>query len=156
MCGQQSLYEQFGTYLVQNGLYMGSQYSSDSFAGALGNQTNLAVKVRLSLDEQLGCPFSLRSLSHLFKSIIALKAASEIFRILGDDEKTQQFGVRRLVLIYYRKVVKVCGAERCYLVPGAMAGCRALVGQVSLHPFVWEQPIVSVTGTNPVIFAVLM
>ena len=54
MCGQQSLYEQFGTYLVQNGLYMGSQYSSDSFAGALGNQTNLAVKVRLSFDEQLG------------------------------------------------------------------------------------------------------
>ena len=56
MCGQKSLYEQFGTYLVQNGLYMGSQLSTDSFAGELGNQTNLAVKVCLSLDEQLVNP----------------------------------------------------------------------------------------------------
>jgi hypothetical protein len=91
-----------------------------------------------------------------FKSIIALKAASEIFRILGDNEKTQQFGVRRLVLVYHRKVIKVPAAERCHLVPGAMAGCRALVGQVSLYPLVWKQPIVSVAGTNPVVFVVLM
>lgn len=47
VCGQQSLYDQFGTYLTQNGLYMASQYSSDSFAGQLPNQTNLAVKVSL-------------------------------------------------------------------------------------------------------------
>jgi hypothetical protein len=46
--GQQSLYDQFGTYLTQNGLYMASQFSSDSFAGALPNQTNLAVKVSLT------------------------------------------------------------------------------------------------------------
>ena len=111
---------------------MGSQFSGDSFAGALGYQTDF------------------------FKSIIALKAASEIFRILGDNEKTQQFEVRRLVLPDHRKVVKVPATERCHLVPGTMAGYRTLIGQVSLHPSVWEQPIVSVTGTNPVIFAVLM
>lgn len=44
--GQQSLYDQFATYLVQNGLHMASQFSSDSFAGQLANQTNLGVKVR--------------------------------------------------------------------------------------------------------------
>ncbi|KAF9791272.1 hypothetical protein BJ322DRAFT_439174 [Thelephora terrestris] len=64
----QSLYDQFGTYLTQNGLYMASQFSSDSFAGALPNQTNLAVK-----------------------SIVALKAASEIFLILGDTNKSQHY-----------------------------------------------------------------
>ena len=47
-CGQESLYNQFGTYLVQNGLYIASQPSSDSYAGELWNQTNLAVKVWLS------------------------------------------------------------------------------------------------------------
>ncbi|KAF9790927.1 hypothetical protein BJ322DRAFT_417052 [Thelephora terrestris] len=65
----QSLYDQFATYLSQNGLYMGSQFSSDSFAGQLANQTNLAVK-----------------------SIIALQAASEIFQILGDSNKSTQYG----------------------------------------------------------------
>jgi len=45
VCGQKTLYDQFGTYLVQNGLYMASQFSSDSYAGELWNQTNLAVKV---------------------------------------------------------------------------------------------------------------
>jgi len=63
------LYDQFATYLTQNGLYMPSQYSSDSFAGQLANQTNLAVK-----------------------SIIALRAASEIFQILGNNDKSQQYG----------------------------------------------------------------
>jgi hypothetical protein len=48
-CGQKSLYDQFGTYLVQDGLYIASQPSADSYAGELGNQTNLAVKVRISL-----------------------------------------------------------------------------------------------------------
>jgi len=62
------LYDKFATYLTQNGLYTVSQYSSDSFAGPLANQTNLAVK-----------------------SIVALKAASEIFRILGDDFRSQQY-----------------------------------------------------------------
>ena len=52
MCGQGSLYEQFGNYLTQNGLYMGSQLSSDSYAGELANQTNLAVKVCLLSDDQ--------------------------------------------------------------------------------------------------------
>ena len=50
---QRSLYEQFGTYLTQSGLYMESQLSADSYAGELGNQTNLAVKVCLLWDEQL-------------------------------------------------------------------------------------------------------
>ena len=54
VCGQQSLYDQFATYLTQNGLYMTSQYSADYFAGPLANQTNLAVKVRLSSDETPG------------------------------------------------------------------------------------------------------
>jgi len=45
VCGQKTLYDQFGTYLVQNGFYMASQFSSDSYAGELWNQTNLAVKV---------------------------------------------------------------------------------------------------------------
>ena len=52
--GQKSLYEQFGTYLVQHGLYVGSQFSADSYAGELGNQTNLAIKVHLSPDERPG------------------------------------------------------------------------------------------------------
>ena len=65
-CGQQSLYDQFGNYLVQNGLYMDSQLSTDSFAGELGNQTNLAVKVCLFLDEQPSRPPDLLSRSHLF------------------------------------------------------------------------------------------
>lgn len=43
---QQSLYDQFATYLTQNGLYMASQFSADSFNGQLANQTNLAIKVR--------------------------------------------------------------------------------------------------------------
>jgi len=47
---------------------MASQYSSDSFAGQLPNQTNLAVK-----------------------SIVALKAASEIFQILGDTNRSQHY-----------------------------------------------------------------
>lgn len=64
----QSLYGQFATYLTQNGLYTASQFSSDSFNGQLANQTNLAVK-----------------------SIVALKAASEIFQILGNNEKSQQY-----------------------------------------------------------------
>jgi len=76
-CGQESLYDQFGTYLVQNGFYIADQLSSDSYAGELGNQTNLAVK-----------------------SIIATKAASEIFRILGDDDKSQQYDMRSLILLY--------------------------------------------------------
>ena len=76
-CGQESLYDQFGTYLVQNGLYIASQLSSDSYAGELGNQTNLAVK-----------------------SIIAIKAASEIFRILGDNDKSQQYDVRSIIFPY--------------------------------------------------------
>lgn len=49
-CEQQSLYGQFATYLTQNGLYMSSQFSSDSFAGQLANQTNLAVKVSIAFD----------------------------------------------------------------------------------------------------------
>ncbi|KAF9782924.1 hypothetical protein BJ322DRAFT_182136 [Thelephora terrestris] len=64
----QSLYDQFATYLTQNGLYMASQYSADGFNGQLANQTNLAVK-----------------------SIVALKAASEIFQILGNNDKSQQY-----------------------------------------------------------------
>lgn len=57
MSEQQSLYDQFATYLVQNGLYMPSQFSADSFAGPLANQTNLGVKVRVLLDELLRwCP----------------------------------------------------------------------------------------------------
>ncbi|KAF9782928.1 hypothetical protein BJ322DRAFT_182840 [Thelephora terrestris] len=63
-----SLYEQFATYLTENGLYMKSQYSADTFNGQLANQTNLAVK-----------------------SIVALRAASEIFQILGDNEKSQLY-----------------------------------------------------------------
>ena len=47
VCRQQSLYDQFGIYLVDNGLYIASQPSSDSFAGNLANQTNLAIKVCL-------------------------------------------------------------------------------------------------------------
>ncbi|KAF9653386.1 DUF1793-domain-containing protein [Thelephora ganbajun] len=62
------LYDQFATYLTQNGLYTATQLSSDSYAGELGNQTNLAVK-----------------------SIVALKAASEIFQILGDNSKSKQY-----------------------------------------------------------------
>ena len=89
--GQKSLYEQFSTYLTQNGLYMESQLSTDSRAGKLGNQTNLAVKVRPPFDEQLP---SLRSRPFLFQSIVAIKAASEIFRILGDNEKSQNYDVR--------------------------------------------------------------
>jgi len=54
-CGQESLYDQFGTYLVQNGLYIADH---------------------------------------------AIKAASEIFRILGDDDKSQQYDVRSLILLY--------------------------------------------------------
>lgn len=42
---KESLYSQFATYLVQNGLFMSSQLSADGFAGPLWNQTNLAVKV---------------------------------------------------------------------------------------------------------------
>lgn len=45
---QQSLYDQFAAYLVQNGLYIADQRSSDNFAGSLANQTNLAVKVCLA------------------------------------------------------------------------------------------------------------
>lgn len=52
MYEQQSLYDQFGTYLTQNGLYTASQFSADNFAGQLANQTNLGVKVRTSL---VGC-----------------------------------------------------------------------------------------------------
>jgi len=63
-----TLYDQFATYLVQNGLYVTNQVSSDSYAGPLANQTNLAVK-----------------------SIVAIKAASEIFQILGDTDKSQQY-----------------------------------------------------------------
>ena len=48
---QKSLYEQFGTYIAQNGLYTEGQFSADSYAGELGNQTNLAVKVLLLFDE---------------------------------------------------------------------------------------------------------
>jgi len=40
--------------------------------------------------------------------------------------------------------------ERCYLLSGAMAERRALVGQVSLYSFVWVQPIVSVAGVTAV------
>lgn len=43
--GQKTLYDQFATYLVQNGLYTTIQVSSDSYAGPLANQTNLAIKV---------------------------------------------------------------------------------------------------------------
>ena len=49
-CGQQSLYDQFATYLTQKGLYMESQFSADNFNGQLANQTNLAVKVCLVSD----------------------------------------------------------------------------------------------------------
>jgi len=64
----QSLYDQFATYLSQNGLYVASQFSADNFNGQLANQTNLAVK-----------------------SIVALRAASVIFQILGDNDKSQQY-----------------------------------------------------------------
>lgn len=94
MRGQQSLYDQFGTYLTKNGLYMASQFSSDSFAGQLANQTNLGVKVCILSSGLPGwCPQTHDRTPS--KSIVALKAASEIFQILGDNDKSQQYNVRR-------------------------------------------------------------
>ena len=154
--GQEVLYEQFGNYLAQNGLYMVSQPSSDSFAGELGNQTNLAVKVCLSLDIQPGLFPNLQHRSNLFsQSIVALKAASEIFRILGNDVKSKNFDVRCLFLLYDRDVVEAAVAEYCHLVPGAMAERRALVGQVSLYPLLRKQSIVSIAQGNAVILTIL-
>lgn len=50
--GQKTLYDQFATYLVQNGLYITDQVSSDSYAGPLANQTNLAIKVWFPLHKR--------------------------------------------------------------------------------------------------------
>jgi len=78
-----------------------------------------------------------------FQSIVAIKAASEIFRILGDNDKSTQYNVRYLVL-YRRCVVNMSTTEFCHLLPGTMAESCALAGQDPLYPFVWGHLIVSV------------
>ena len=52
--------------------------------------------------------------------------------------------------------VEIPAADYCSLVPGTMAGHRALVGWVSLHPFVREQPIVIVMERAAVILTILI
>ena len=49
--------------------------------------------------------FRLTILVHIFKSIVAIKAASEIFRILGDTAKSQQYNVRRPTFLCDRNEV---------------------------------------------------
>jgi hypothetical protein len=77
---------------------MASQFSSDSFAGALPNQTNLAVKVSFASDRLKTPVYDLDPTPP--KSIVALKAASEIFLILGDTNRSQHYDVGHLILLY--------------------------------------------------------
>ena len=144
MCGQRSLYDQFATYLTQNGLHMESQFSADNFNGQLANQTNLAVKVCLSSMCLVGI-LSLRCLTYSFKSIVALRAASEIFQMLGDNDKSKQYNVRPLSsFIVETNLIRISVPVYRHLVPGTVADDRARIGPNSLHAFLRKQHIVSV------------
>ena len=123
---------------------MTSQYSADYFNGQLANQTNLAVKVCLSSMCLVGIP-SLRCLTYSFKSIVALRAASEIFQILGDNDKSKQYNVRPLSsFIVETNLIRISVPVYRHLVPGTMAENGALIGPVSLYAFLRKQYIVSV------------
>jgi len=63
-----ALIDQWTQYLISNTLVPANQYSSDAFAGSLANQTNLAIK-----------------------GIIGIQAAAEIMKLLGDEQKSQNY-----------------------------------------------------------------
>ena len=92
------------------------------------------------------CLVSIRSLRYLFKSIVALRAASEIFQILGDNDKSQEYNVRLLSsFIVEAHLIRVPAAVYRQLTPGTMAENGARVGPVSLYAFLRKQHFVSVT-----------
>jgi hypothetical protein len=130
---------------------MASQFSSDSFAGQLANQTNLGVKVCI-LPGELSPTYGHTPL----KSIVALKAAAEIFNILGDSDKSQQYNVRSPIPSSRSRMLSMSAAERRHFIPATMANRRALFRQVSLHSLIWGQPVVSTTGGLETTFPVLM
>jgi len=63
-----SLLDQWAQYLVANTLTPFNQSSTDAFAGALPNQTNLVVK-----------------------GIIGIQAAADIWKLLGNDQKSSSY-----------------------------------------------------------------
>ena len=88
---------------------------------------------------------SLRRLSNPFKSIVALRAASEIFQMLGNNDKSQQYNVRLLSpFIIEANLIYISAAVYRHLIPGAVAENRARIGSISLHAFLWKQHFVSV------------
>ena len=143
-CGQQSLYDQFATYLTQNGLYMASQYSADDFAGPLANQTNLAVKVSIllgnlpSLRSRTYPPPSLSSRSRLrprssrFSGTTTRANSIMCVALCSPIEGMEQIVIRII--------------EGRHLVPPAMAKHRTFVRQVPLHHFLRKQHVVSAAG----------
>ena len=87
----------------------------------------------------------IRGLRCLFKSIVALRAASEISRILGNNDKSQQYNVRVLPpFIIEANLIHISAAVYRHLVPGTVADDRARIGPNSLHAFLRKQHIVSV------------
>lgn len=112
---------------------MGSQFSADSFAGQVANQTNLAVKVSFTIDRLNSLAYSSDPIPS--QAIVALKAASEIFLILGDNNRSQHYDVCPIILLHHFDMTDMSVSPEClYLVPGTMAECCTLVGQISLYP----------------------
>jgi len=65
-----SLFQQWAQYLVENSMVPDHQLSTDDFAGPLSNQTNLAIK-----------------------GIVAIRAMSEISKLLGQQEASDRYKV---------------------------------------------------------------
>lgn len=68
---QYDLLDQWAQYLIANTLIPGDQISTDDFAGALANQTNLAIK-----------------------GIIGIKAMAEMAAMVGDSATSSNYSVR--------------------------------------------------------------
>lgn len=84
---QSALIDQWTQYLISNTLVPANQYSSDVFAGSLANQTNLAIKVS-PIEREAPSNRSNRK-----QGIIGIQAAAEIMKLLGDEQKSQNYSV---------------------------------------------------------------
>lgn len=71
---QFSLLDQWTQFLITDSLIPANQISTDDFAGALANQTNLAIK-----------------------GIIGIKAMSVIATLLGDSSRSSNYSVRSIL-----------------------------------------------------------
>ena len=73
---QFDLLDQWTQFLISDSLIPDHQLSTDDFAGHLENQTNLAIK-----------------------GIVGIGAMAEIAKLLGDEDKANNYSVRVLSLL---------------------------------------------------------